>query len=332
MGKKFFNKRINSKKRNIINCVIIGICITGVILCCFITQSFSKNKTTEDVEIIVSLQEKVSIDLGTESPSSDIFFLDLSGVSEEEISIDYSNVDFNTLGEYTVLITVLEETYEVVLNIVDASAPTLILTNVAIEVGQTYNYMDFVSTCTDNTDEPCEIKYYEGSLDQQGNPLDYSTYKEEGTYTIIITATDVNGNITYQTTTLTIGTEPNQSTECSYGTSDYNKANILTYSVANNGCAISLDLYQNSTIREPMDSIADTESEKIKVLIDQISGLKTNIVINRSINAIINETGNGFVGYSLYMEVSDSSGSIIVSYYLNESGTRIYIENPYNIS
>lgn len=333
MAKKFFNKRVNSRKKTLINSLIIGGCIIGIILCFWLTQNLGSTDTAEPTEVIVKLQESVSVDLNNGEPESDVYFLELSGVTEDDIIVDYSNVDFSKLGSYNVTVTVLNELYYVSLVVVDVSKPELTLASVTIEEGESYKYTDFLISCVDNSNEECEISFYTGNVDQDGNSIDYSKYTDSGTYDIVIIATDVNGNSTYETTSLTIGEEEESTpTECTYGNTDYNSGYILSYSVSSNGCAISLDLYQNSAIREPMDDIADTEANKIKTEIDQISGLSSNIIINRSITAILNETGNGFVGYSLYMEVTNNDGEILVSYYLTESGSRIYINNPYELS
>lgn len=331
MAKKFFNKRVKSRKKTLINGLIIGICVIGIVLCFWLTQSFGGNDET--VEVIVKLQDSISVDMNNGEPSKDVFFLELSGVEESDISVDYSNVDFSVLGEYTVTVTVLNEKYYIKLNVVDVSIPSLSVQSVTISDDEDYDYTDFVVSCSDNSNEDCVVGFFTGGIDEEGNIIDYSSFKDNGSYDIVIIATDVNGNSTYKTTTLTIGdASSGTSTECTYGSGDYSSGYILAYSVVNNGCAVSLDLYQSSTIREPMDDIADTESEKVKMEIEQISGLSSNIIINRSITAILNETGNGFVGYSLYMEITNNDGDIIVSYYLTESGSRIYIENPYSLS
>lgn len=332
MAKKFFNKRVNSRKKTLISGVVVGICIIGIVLCFYLTQNINKDND-DDVEVIVKLQESVSIDLNSKEPDTEVFFLELSGVSSDDITVDYSNVDFSTLGEYTVTITVLDEKNYVKLIVVDVSSPSLEVASVAIEEGETYSVSDFVIGCTDNSNEECIISFYGGGVDQNGDTIDYSNLTNAGTHDVVIMATDVNGNTIYQTTTLTIGDEETVTpTECSYGSGDYSSAYILAYNVANNGCALSIDSYHSDSIREPIDSIAETEVEKIKTEVDSITGLSSNIIINKSITAILNDEAIGFVGYSLFVEVTSSEGDSIVSYYLTESGTRIYIDNPYELS
>ncbi len=331
MAKKFFNKRVKSRKKMIVNGIIIGICLIGIILCFYLTQNLG-NEDKDKVNI--ELQNSVTVDLNSEAPDSDVYFLELSGVSESEINVDYSNVDFSKVGEYTVAVTVFDERYYVNLKVKDVTSPELTLAPVTIAVGEDYDYTKFVSSCTDNSKKDCSLAFYSGSVDQNNVPIDYSIYTKEGTYDIMIIASDDSGNTSYKTTTLIIGNGNNLSTDgaaCNYGGGAYSNSYIIAYSVVNNGCALGLDLYQNSSVREPIEKIANTETEKVKTEVDKISGLTLNISISRSITAIINETANGFVGYSLYIEVKDDNGDIIVSYYLNEDGTRVYYENPYNL-
>lgn len=332
MAKKFFNKRVNSKKRNIINAIIIIVAIIGIIICFMITKNLSKTSDSPSQEVIVTLQEEISRDINSGAPDTDVYFLELSGISESDIIVNYDNVDFSTLGSYEVYVTVLDEEYVVLLNVVDVSSPELIVESVTIEEGSTYSYNDFVTSCSDNSGEECILSFSTGGVDEEGDSVDYSSFTSSGTYTIVILAKDASGNETYKTTNLIIGENSTNSNVCSYGSDSYTNSYILSYSVSNNGCAISLNLYQSSSIREPMETIADNESEKIKTDIDSISGLTSNIIINRSITAILNESGDGFVGYSLYMEVTTDDGDIIVSYYLNEDGSRVYILNPYSLS
>lgn len=333
MAKKYFNKRINSKKRRIINITIIIVCIVAIIACLLITRNFSGE--SESNEIIINAQETVNLEIYSEEPDKDIFFYELVGVDDSEISIDFEDVDFDTLGTYFVYVYVGSDEYTVTLNIVDLTNPELVLNNLSIDEGDSYSYSDFVSSCSDNTGDECEISFYTKNLSQDGESIDYSSFSESGEYEIVILAVDKSGNETTKSTTLIIG-EISESTEsskvCTYGNNDYESSYILSVSVSDNGCALSLDLYQNSTVREVADELVISEVEKIKTQIESISGLQTNIIVNSNVNAILNTTGNGFVGYSIYIEVTEESGDVIASYYLDEDGDRIYIENPYSLS
>ncbi len=331
-SKKFFNKRVRSRKRTLINAGIIIACIIGIAGCFYLTTLFSKDETTSTDSTVV-VRESINIEINGSISSNEIFFEELSGVNEKDISVDYSNVNFTALGTYTVAITIQGKTEYVSLNIVDVTAPILTLNSYTISEGESYSYSDFVTDCTDNSNESCIVYFRTGSYDSNNNLLNYASYSSVGSYDIVIVAEDSSGNQSFLTTTLYITGDSDEVVQsCSYGNSSYSSAYILAYNVTNNGCALSLDLYQNSSVREPIETIANNEETKIKTEIDSVADLSQNLIIYKSITAILNDTADGFVGYSLYIEVSDDSGNRIVSYYLTESGSRIYIENPYSLS
>lgn len=337
-SKKFFNKRVKSRKRTLINITILIVCILGIVFCFYLTNKFSKSSSSSEgstTDTNVVLRESINIEINGNVSSDEIFFEELSGVDEKDITVDLSNVDFSKIGTYTVAITISGKTSYVSLNIVDVTSPQLIVNTYVISAGESYSYTDFVTSCLDNSNEECIISFKTGSYDGNDNIINYASYSSVGTYDIVIVATDSSGNQTLSTTTLYVTGDSDddyESQECTYGSSSYSSAYILAYNVTNNGCALSLDLYQNTTVREAIETIAENEESKIKTEIDSIADLSQNLVIYKSITAILNDTADGFVGYSLYIEISDNDGNRIVSYYLTESGTRIYIENPYNLS
>ena len=330
MAKRFFNKRVKSKKNKLISGLVIFLCIIGIIICILITRTFSSDNPKETIKIKV--QDYVSVNQNTKLPEKYLFFKELEGIKEEAIKIDMSKVKLDTLGDYEITIIIDKKEYKSIVKVVDLIKPELKLKEIVIKENEKYNVESFIESCKDNSKSDCKISFYKDSLDQNSKPIDYSNYKKKGEYDIKIIATDVNGNETIQTTKLIIGNKTTtvKPTTCKYGTDEYNTSNVLTHSVSTNGCALSLDLYQNTTIRKAMDNIANNETEKIKMAVDDIKGLQNNIVINKNIDAILNKTGNGFVGYNLYVEVI-SGDKTVVSYYLKENGSRVYIENPYNI-
>ncbi|MFI3261027.1 MAG: hypothetical protein R3Y13_04890 [bacterium] len=288
----------------------------------------------------MKIQESINIEINSFTPNIDIFFIELSGIDENDINIDYSTIDFNTLGTYTVVINVLGEESTAEVNVVDVTRPTLELKNLYIEEGDSYSLDDFIVSCTDNSNEDCTISYKTGAVDDNDKVIDYSSYTKSGTYDIVILATDPSGNDNYVTTKLYISGENDSDTQeeevptpssCKYGSDSYNNEYILTYDVTNNGCALSLDSYQTSSVKAPIENIADSEVTKLKTQIDAIADLTPDIVVNRSIIAILNDEAIGFVGYSLNIEVTNSEGEIIVSYYVLKSGSRLYTSNPYNL-
>ena len=55
------------------------------------------------------------------------------------------------------------------------------------------------------------------------------------------------------------------------------------------------------------------------------------LTVSRNITAIPNKENKGYVGYSLYIKITDGNNNTIVSYYLKEDSSRVYDSNPYNI-
>lgn len=331
MAKKFFNNKVNSRKKNMINYIIIGVCVIGIAACFFFTQYYNFGSSNNPK---IKLQKSVSLELFSKEPDYDIFFASLSDVDDKDIEVDYSNVDFDKLGKYTVNLKIKKEKYEVELEIVDATSPKLILKELNIKENDKYNAMDFVESCSDNSKEECNISFHSSSVNEDGTTSDFTNYKKPGEYFISIEAKDASGNSTFKTTNLIIGNnqEKPQEVTCSYGIAEYDTENYsLTYNVSQNNCAISLDSYLNENIQKPINTIAETETKKIKTEVDKIKNLDSSLHIFRNINAITNKTGNGFVGYSLMISVQNDDGDIIVSYYLNENGDRVYLENPHNI-
>ena len=77
----------------------------------------------------------------------------------------------------------------------DNEAPILELKDVTIEKGKTYSIYDFVSSCTDNKSEDCDIVFTSEEM---------TNFTEIGTYDITVKATDESGNETVKTAKLTI--------------------------------------------------------------------------------------------------------------------------------
>ncbi len=327
MAKKFFKKKVYNKKRNIINIVIISICIIGVAICFFITSSLS-NDPLKNASIVVS--ESVNVEVHSKLPDSDKFFKELTGVDEKDIEIDFNKVDITKLGSYEVTIEIHGKDFESKVNVIDITAPELILKDVRIESGDKYEVTDFLENCSDNSKETCKLEYLTNSVDQEGKEIDYTKFTKNGTYEIKIVAKDSSNNQTIKSAKLIIG-ESKETISCEYGSLEYDSNNILAYIAGSNNCALDLNLYQTDSIRTPVIELADAETNKLKNDINEIDDLTAELTVNRTINPILNTTGNGLVGYTVFMEVTDSTGNIIVNYYLNIDGNRVYVNNPYNL-
>ncbi len=327
MAKKFFNKKVYNKRKNILSIVIISICVVGIIASFIITSTLT-NRTPEDA--VIKIKNTIYIDLFGDVPNDEVFFEELKNVDEDKIEIDFEDIDTEKVGKYDIEVKVYNKKYDVTVEVIDEVAPELVLKDLNISNEETYKASDFVEKCSDNSKEKCDISFYSDGVDQNGNKVDYSKYSTNGTYEIKISASDESGNQTVLSTKLIINNDATTET-CAYGNLEYDQANTLAYIVGSNNCAIDLNLYQDESMRKPVIDIAETETNKLKTDINSIPDLTENLTINREINAILNNTGNGLVGYTLMFEVLESDGTLVVKYYINLEGNRVYVENPLGI-
>lgn len=232
-------------KRRTIIFGILGIIILIVLICCIGScTSKKKNKTNKNkISNNVALREVLETSVNSKFPETITYFNKISNIDISKVTVTYPenmpttyNVDDcseedlpkinnildktsdepienytcaykvpSQIGQYDVTVNVNQKDYKVKLKVVDDINPELVLKDVTIEAGSEYTINDFVESCTDNYDKECIINYYYNSSDEFESTLDYSSYKEEGTYEIKIAATDVSGNITLpQTAKLTI--------------------------------------------------------------------------------------------------------------------------------
>ena len=100
-----------------------------------------------------------------------------------------------TPATYGVTIELQGEEHTVNLNVVDTTAPYLETKDVEIYEGDTYELTDFVEGCSDISGG-CDLSYYTGDNNEDGNEIDYSKITSVGEHTIRLIATDRYGNIT----------------------------------------------------------------------------------------------------------------------------------------
>jgi len=159
MAKKFFHNRVHNTKRNIINAIIIGVCIIGVIICFIVVSSFEgEDHRQENGNISIKSEATVEIN---EAFTKDIFFSKIENVDLDNIAITYSE-DITKIGRYDVNIVINDKSYVSILNVVDTKIPELTLKDVTIDKGKTYSAYDFVEKCSDNSNVDCKISYYDG--------------------------------------------------------------------------------------------------------------------------------------------------------------------------
>ena len=341
MAKKFFHSRVHNTKKNIINFIIIGVCIIGVIICFLIVSNFEgENHTKQNGSL--SIKKSVTIEVNQEF-DKEIFFSKIENVKMDDVKVTYpDDYHISKVGSYNITLTINEKNYTAELNIVDTTKPELVLKNIEIESGKIYVASDFVSQCKDNSNESCKISFYTNGVDENGNKVDYSTYTNNGTYEVKIIAEDSFGNQNVQVATLTIKSKENNITQppakpvtCKYGDGTYDTIKyLIATDVTSKNCAISLDLYKDESITKEMNNLMDIETVRIKKDVEKLN-LTGTLTLNRKVTAVTNIYGSGIVGYEIRMSVSISyndSSKTVVDYKLDKNGKRVFTENPYNLS
>lgn len=341
MAKKFFYNRVYNTKRTIINLVIIGVCVIGVIICFIITSNF-KGENHNTPEASLSIKENTTIEVN-EKFGTELFFSKIENVNLDDIKVQFpENYDVSKPGKYEIILNINDKNYTSILNIVDTTKPELNVKDVSIKLNSTYIAKDFVESCSDNSKENCEIAFYEGT-DENGNKLDYSNYKNVGTYSIKISAKDSSGNQTIKETKLIItknsssgNNKPSTETPvtCKYGNNVYDTSKYLVaVDITTNKCAVSLDLYKNSSMTEEIYKLMDTETTRLEKDMGMLN-LSGTPSLNRKVTAVINTTGDGIVGYELRMTVMmtiKDKTEVVVDYKVDNDGKRSFIANPHKL-
>ena len=131
-----------------------------------------------------------------------------NGKNEDDYKDPYACVSYmpTGIGAYDVTVNYNDTDYTVTLNVVDTKSPTLVVKNLEITEGDTYEAKDFVESCVDNSQKECNYEFYDKDY---SSGKDYGNLTEPGTYNISIIALDGSGNITVpENTTLIIKEKP----------------------------------------------------------------------------------------------------------------------------
>ena len=333
---KFFNQKVkkgrsktksNNNKVLLISIIaVVAVIIIGVLISVFFRNSHD--------DAIVKIRDIIAIEVNNENVDKNLFFEQLENVKEKDIKITYKNVDFSEIGTYDVVIKIYGKKYNSKIQIVDTEVPELVIKDVKINIGESYKANDFVKSCQDNSNKECIIDFYDLSLDQNGEKIDYRNYTKEGSYEILIVASDASGNKTSPTkATLTIGkTSEVKPITCKYGNAEYDTTNILAVNVTKEGCALDLNLYNDENVLAPVNELIKSENEKIKKELSKINLGVKNIHVNSETATVLNTTGKGVVGYTLKFTVSiekNNNEEVIEEYYININGGREFITNKY---
>ena len=343
MAKKFFYNRVYNTRRMIINGIIIGVCIIGVIICFILTSNFqaeNKEKPKDTGNLII----KDAIVEINEQFTNEIFFSKIENVELDQIKVNFpDDYDIGKVGKYSIVLEIDGKKYDTTLEVVDTTKPNLVLKNLDINENDQYNANSFVDSCNDNSNKNCTIKFY--GLDEEGKEIDYSSYKTAGTYTVKIVASDESGNQTVEETKLNIKSktsteqptqpqEPVTPSTCKYGDNNYDSDNyLLAVDITTNGCGISLDLYKDSKMTSEINKIMDQETTRIKKDVNALN-LNFPLALNRKVTAVMNTSGSGIVGYELQITITINKNDkveTIVEYKLDKNGKRVFTQNPYNL-
>ena len=134
-------------------------------------------------ELTLELGEQLTKEMLLLSPDKDVELVDQALLDE---------INASPAGTYTVISTNGENTCQSVINIVDTTAPELQVKAVKMDSNQSLDIQQFVSKATDASGEV--------TLSYQETP----DHTKEGNYTVVIIATDANGNTTQKETTLKV--------------------------------------------------------------------------------------------------------------------------------
>ena len=219
-------------KKDRLKWLIIGASALVLIIIVIIVILATRNNEPEEIDPAIpkfEVKEELVIEAGSSLPEVTDYFDTLENIDVDEIKITYPDEfelsydtslctaeeveqiyssdepnfdDYDcvenyllTPATYGITIELQGEEYTVNLIIEDTREPVLILQNVEIYEGDTYELEDFISSCFDVTSE-CDIAYYTEDKDEDGNAIDYSNITEIGEHPIKIIATDDYGNTT----------------------------------------------------------------------------------------------------------------------------------------
>ena len=205
---------------------VILLFIIIVIIVIFLVTKHSK-KPKEPAKPIYELKDNLTIESGNTLPNVEDYFKKLENVDKNSIEIIYPedfevsyNFDTCTPEEievinnateynednfkcaskilknpnvYGITIKVLDYEQTVFLTVEDTMAPVIDIKDLQIFVGEDYKVEDFVSNCNDVSDV-CKLSFIE-EKDEDGNTINYDSFKDAGEYTVKFIAKDAYNNV-----------------------------------------------------------------------------------------------------------------------------------------
>lgn len=351
---KFFNGKVKKDHSRMIKYILLGAGIILIIILFILISLGKKNKT-----VYLELKSVIDVEVNSEKLKTEEFFNKLKNYDVDKITIgDY---DITKIGTYEVEISTPDQgSQKITVNVVDTTPPDLKVKDLTVKSGATYKIEDFIESCKDNSNEECIVEYYDKSLDEEGNIVDYSKFSKDGKYIIKVIAKDNSDNLTKPIdVNLIIGEEKEETPQppveepitCTYGdltinTTLYNYPIAVIVGDQNKKCAINRDLWDSKEIVESVNNFYNTDYQRLKkqmeLVLEKNYPYGTSIVAYPQYSAILNEAGTGLVGYGIYVTVYvsdariqekvDQQKNLKLAYYINSDGSREYKTNVFNIA
>lgn len=120
------------------------------------------------------------------------YYVDGSDKALENATVDISQVDCTTVGDYTIVCETKKKTYEVVVHVVDTTKPELNVTpeKFTCSTGREYDTDVFVDSVSDYTNDVTTV------IEYGGQELDVISFDTPGSYSFSVIARDPSGNET----------------------------------------------------------------------------------------------------------------------------------------
>lgn len=221
-------------KKDQIKWLIIGVAGLILVVIIIIVVMATRKQGGSPVKPVLpefEFKEELVLEAGSSLPAVEDYFDKLENIDIDEIEIEYPEefeigYDISKCSDeerekistgdllisdascalpvlkspklFGVTLKIQNKEYTVKLRVEDTKAPTLKLQDVEIFQGEEYKLEDFVVNCSDITSE-CKLKFYDKSVDSEGNAIDYASFKEAGDYTVKIVAEDGYQNVTEPT-------------------------------------------------------------------------------------------------------------------------------------
>lgn len=347
---KFFNGKVKKSSGSYIQKILIvfGILLIIVLIALIL---LNRNKKPKD-KVSLTLKDNLRIEVNSEKPNVKDFFSKFENYDEKNIEIDYKDFDISKIGEYDIVVKIKDYgDKNIKLIVEDTKAPVLKLKELHINSNEPYNIEDFIESCKDNSGSECVINYYNDSKDENGVKVDYSSYKDDGTYVIKIIAKDINNNETKPVDTkLIIGNGVSEETTCKFGNLNVDSKRV-TYPIAiivgdeTKGCALDRNLWDNDNTQKEVNELYMKDYKALKSDLKDILVSRypngANIVAYPNFAAVLNDDLTGLVGYAIYVKVyigdansndkTDKDENLVLSYYIKKDGTRQYDINKFNL-